>query len=126
MIFYLRAEVHKHTTSPSTPLSYSPNINLKSLTKSKDGLSLRRTETRTVYEPSRYTSPNETEADEAWSAILAGHGIVSIPRSYALQQDLPDSVELNDGSGNRVYAIEAYHAIHCTVCDFLPHNSELG
>jgi hypothetical protein len=82
----------------------------------KDGLSMRRTKERTIYTLSKYTSANDTEADKAWSLILAGHGVVSISPSYVSRHQLPASVSLPDGTGNKMYVIEAYHAIHCTVC----------
>ncbi|KAF2648851.1 hypothetical protein K491DRAFT_708477 [Lophiostoma macrostomum CBS 122681] len=87
--------------------SYSQNT-------SPNRLSLRRTETQTIYKPSKYTSINNTKADKAWSAILAGHGVVAISPSYASQHALPSSVFLPDGTGNKMYIVEAYHAMHCT------------
>lgn len=68
-----------------------------------------------MYEPSKYTSHNETEADDAWKAILAGHGVITINSEYAAQHHLPDSVELSDKTDDMTYVIEAYHAIHCAV-----------
>jgi hypothetical protein len=81
---------------------------------------MRRTKERTIYTPSKYTSANDTEADKAWSSILAGHGVVSISPGYVSRHQLRASVSLPDGTGNKMYVIEAYHAIHCTVCIF-PH-----
>jgi hypothetical protein len=81
---------------------------------------MRRIKERTIYTPSKYTSANDTEADKAWSSILAGHGVVSISPGYVSRHQLPASVSLPDGTGNKMYVIEAYHAIHCTVCIF-PH-----
>jgi hypothetical protein len=96
LLIHTRAQLRQHTTSPI-------------------GLSTRRTESRVVYMPSNYTSHNETEADEAWSGILAGHGVVAISPAYAAQHRLPESVKLPDGSGNSMYVLEAYHAMHCVV-----------
>jgi hypothetical protein len=132
IILRLKADSYNQNTSPSTYIDPSPTNTLAHLTSHtkptnktslKDGLSLRRTETRTIYEPSKYTSANDTEADEAWSAILAGHGVVAISPSYASQHALPSSVSLPDGTGNKMYIVEAYHAMHCTVSviPFPPH-----
>jgi hypothetical protein len=71
---------------------------------------------RVVYQHSAYVSQNETEASLAWESILAGHGVVAIDPHYASKKNLPSTVELLDGSGNLMYIIEAYHAIHCAVC----------
>ena len=70
---------------------------------------------RTLYQDSKFTSKNETEASLAWGGILAGHGIVSITPEYATQRNLPPTSPLPDGNGNLAYVIEAYHAIHCVV-----------
>lgn len=70
---------------------------------------------RTLYQDSKFTSKNETESSEAWTGILAGHGIVSIPPEYAAQKHLPPTSPLPDGNGNLAYVIEAYHTMHCVV-----------
>lgn len=73
---------------------------------------------RTLYQDSKFTSKNETEASLAWGGILAGHGIVSITPEYAAQRNLPPTSPLPDGNGNLAYVIEAYHAIHCVVSSY--------
>jgi hypothetical protein len=78
-------------------------------------MNLERTELRTLYQPSKYTSLNETEASEAWNSILTGHGIMAFEPEYALQKNLPDTMELPGSGGKKIYVIEAYHAMHCLV-----------
>lgn len=80
-----------------------------------DGMSLQRTEPRTIYQHSKYVSSDEEEASEAWGSILAGHGVVAVEPEYAKSKDLPETIVLPDSSGKLTYVIEAYHAIHCIV-----------
>lgn len=70
---------------------------------------------RKAYTPSVYTSQNETEAALAWSSILPGHGVVAIKPEYAKERALPPTMALPGDDNTLVYAIEAYHAMHCTV-----------
>jgi len=65
-----------------------------------------------------YVSSNETEAQEAWDSILAGHGIVAIDPEYAKEKGLPKTLTFGNElavGGKYGYAIEAYHAMHCLV-----------
>lgn len=73
-----------------------------------------------MYEPSVFTSSNETLASAAWDGILAGHGVVAIDEDYARQQKLPPTSFLPAGraKGKLMYTLEAYHAMHCIVSDY--------
>ena len=70
---------------------------------------------RTLYGPTKYVSRNETEASEAWDAILAGHGIVAVTSEFKDQQDLHETLIHPNGTGYYIYGLEAYHAMHCVV-----------
>jgi hypothetical protein len=85
---------------------------------------LERTEPRTLYEHSKFTSEDEAEASEAWGSILAGHGVVAIEPEYASSKGLPATIELPNSGGKLTYAIEAYHAIHCLVRNLLSTQAE--
>ena len=91
-----------------------------------DGLRLDRNVNRSVYEHSKYLSHNETEASLAWDSILAGHGVVAIKPQYAAQKNLPSTATLPGSSGDLVYVIEAYHAIHCVVSLYSMHSCSMG
>ncbi|KAL1610125.1 hypothetical protein SLS60_001790 [Paraconiothyrium brasiliense] len=78
------------------------------------GLSHERTVSRTIYAHSKYMSNDEEVASEAWDEILAGHGVIALNADYVAAKKLPPSVSLLDNSGNFMYVIEAYHAMHCT------------
>jgi len=60
-------------------------------------------------------SNDEEVASKAWDDILAGHGVIALDADYIAEKNLPPSVALPDDSGNFMYVIEAYHAMHCTV-----------
>jgi hypothetical protein len=75
---------------------------------------------RTIYQHSKFVSHNETEASLAWSSILAGHGVVALDPAYVEQKQLAESMIHPNGSGKRIYVLEAYHAIHCLVCVPIP------
>jgi hypothetical protein len=85
------------------------------LTRTTDGLSYERTVDRKLYEHSKYLSHNKSEAEEAWSSILPGHGVVLLDADYVSQKHLPPSVATSNNSNSYLYAIEAYHAMHCLV-----------
>lgn len=70
---------------------------------------------RTIYAHSNYMSEDEAVASKAWDNILAGHGVIALDADYVAKKNLPPSVPLPDDSGNFMYVIEAYHAMHCTV-----------
>ncbi|KAI9644943.1 hypothetical protein NHQ30_006977 [Ciborinia camelliae] len=78
-------------------------------------LSLQRSQPRHLSRSSLFKSSNQTEANEAWNGILAGHGVVALPESYAKDHHLPQtSTHMYDGDteAKRIYFIEAYHAMH--------------
>ncbi|KAL5116625.1 hypothetical protein ACEQ8H_005503 [Pleosporales sp. CAS-2024a] len=55
-----------------------------------------------------------SEANAAWNAILAGHGVIAVEPEYIAAKNLPPSLQLHTGNGKKhAYVIEAYHAIHC-------------
>ena len=60
-------------------------------------------------------SENETEAGNAWDDIEAGHGLVAVDSQWAAAQGLPPTSSHPQDSSKVVYAIEAYHQIHCLV-----------
>jgi hypothetical protein len=78
-------------------------------------LSHERTVPRTIYAHSKYMSNDEVVASKAWDEILAGHGVIALDADYISEKNLPPSVAFPDESGNFMYVIEAYHAMHCTV-----------
>lgn len=67
------------------------------------------------YHENRYTDENITIADAAWDAIELGHGIVQLPREYALQHGLALSRAWKPDRSAAIYAFSAYHAMHCVV-----------
>jgi hypothetical protein len=85
-----------------------------------DGMSLQRTQPRTIYQHSKYISSDEEEASKAWGSILPGHGVIAVESEYAKSKDLPETVILPDSGGKLTYVIEAYHAIHCIVRIIMP------
>jgi hypothetical protein len=99
-------------------------LTFQSLTIALDGMPLQRTESRTLYQHSKFISEDEEEASEAWGSILAGHGVVAIEPEYASSKGLPETIELPNSGGKLTYAIEAYHAIHCIVSRVEPCQAE--
>ena len=90
-----------------------PSLNLRN----PDGLSLARSKHYRGSVPTTFMSENKTETDEAWNAIEAGHGDVVINPGYAAERGLPETIVHPRDPSKSLYIIEAYHAIHCIVCD---------
>ena len=80
-----------------------------------DGLSLTLDREYRASAPTKFTSPNLTEAHEAWGAVEAGHGDVLIDPEYAAERGLPPSIPHPRNPAKLLYIIESYHAIHCIV-----------
>ena len=67
---------------------------------------------------SRYSAKNENDtalADAAWDAILPAHGFVAVSEQWAVERQLPPTMELPSDTSKRVYILEAYHMLHCLV-----------
>ena len=73
--------------------------------------------TRLANIPTRFWSGDEEGENESWSAIEAGHGLVSVSPEYVAAQSLSDSISHPRDPSLRVYVVEAYHGIHCLVRD---------
>jgi len=80
---------------------------------SRTGLSLARSVERKIYLPTKYSSDNRTEADDAWESINPGYGVVAVDKKWAAERNLVDTIEFPGNSEQSMYVIEAYHAIHC-------------
>lgn len=80
---------------------------------SSNGLSLALDREYRASVPTTFTSPDLTEAHEAWGAVEAGHGDVLIDPEYAAERDLPPSIPHPRNPNKLLYIIESYHAIHC-------------
>lgn len=78
-------------------------------------MNLQRTESRIVYQHSKYVSGNESESSAAWDSILPGHGVIAIDAAYASSKQLPETTVLPGSDGKLVYVVEAYHVMHCVV-----------
>ena len=85
-------------------------------TKIPDGLNLARNKHYRGSVPTKFMSENETQANEAWDAIEAGHGDVAIEPEYAAERGLPPTILHPRDPSKLLYIIESYHAIHCLVC----------
>ncbi|KAI9715635.1 MAG: hypothetical protein M1828_000778 [Chrysothrix sp. TS-e1954] len=77
------------------------------------GLSRRPTDRLQGYHHPVYMSHNETEADDAWSRVELGHGVVAVEKQWAIDRGLPPSREWKPNRDMMVYAVAAYHSIHC-------------
>jgi hypothetical protein len=53
--------------------------------------------------------------NKAWDAINSGHGIISVTPEFVHANNLPETIAHPLHPEKYVYAIEAYHMIHCTV-----------
>lgn len=51
--------------------------------------------------------------DMAWANINSGHGIIQLDPEFATKQGLPKTMYHPHDSTKVVYALEAYHMIHC-------------
>ncbi|KAF7881961.1 uncharacterized protein EAF02_006649 [Botrytis sinoallii] len=80
---------------------------------SPNGLSYARDNIRIAHVPTRFWNDDEEEEDKSWTAIEAGHGLVSVAPEWAAARGLPDSLIHPRDSSKRVYVIEGYHGIHC-------------
>lgn len=73
-----------------------------------------------ILRPQHWNTPfsgeNKTETNALWKGLFpAGAGLVHIPRSYAAELQLPQSVPYKGNASERVYFVAAYHNIHCLV-----------
>ncbi|KAF2160389.1 hypothetical protein M409DRAFT_29235 [Zasmidium cellare ATCC 36951] len=81
---------------------------------SKLGLSTLRNKTldsgllNRFWEDDNLTGPNE-----AWAGINSGHGVIALDIDYATRQGFPDTIIHPYHDDKVVYALEAYHLIHC-------------
>jgi hypothetical protein len=65
---------------------------------------------------SKYWDMDELETSNmAWNAIQAGHGVVALTSEFVAKHDLPDSLRSKEDPSKKLYAIEAYHMMHCVV-----------
>ena len=67
---------------------------------------------------SNYSFEDETEAasvDALWSEIIPEHGIVALNHEWARSQHLPPAISLPSDHSKGIYAIDAYHQLHCLV-----------
>lgn len=64
-----------------------------------------------------YSDKNETEVDAKWDAINPAHGFVAMDRQWTKENHWPDSMHLPQDDSKNVYLLEAYHLIHCLVCE---------
>lgn len=67
--------------------------------------------------PTKCVSEDKIEAEEAWNAMGTGHGDVAIDPGPAAERGLPSTIVYPRDPSILLYIIEAYHAIHCIVCD---------
>ncbi|KAJ9301008.1 hypothetical protein DTO217A2_7784 [Paecilomyces variotii] len=71
----------------------------------------------TIWRPfwwnTEYSSTNASEADELWDAILPSHGFVAMDRTWAKENQWPESMYLPSDKSKGVYLLEAYHYLHC-------------
>lgn len=62
-----------------------------------------------------FLSSNLTEADEAWSRVNLGHGLVALDRALARNEGLAPSRAWPPDRTKEVYSFAVYHAMHCLV-----------
>lgn len=51
--------------------------------------------------------------NEAWAGINSGHGVIALDRQYATEKGFPDTIIHPHHPDKVVFALEAYHLIHC-------------
>ena len=66
-----------------------------------------------------WSSSNHSSSDHLWEAIRPSHGIVALDRAYAEQNGLAEAMYLPSDHSKGVYLLEAYHQLHCLVCQFV-------
>ncbi|KAF2472388.1 uncharacterized protein BDR25DRAFT_13997 [Lindgomyces ingoldianus] len=72
----------------------------------------------TVAKPFNWTTPysasNKTLTNTLWRSLFPiGQGVVYIPTTWALSQNLPTSILNSANASEAVYFIAAYHQLHC-------------
>ncbi|KAH7405832.1 hypothetical protein DE146DRAFT_649808 [Phaeosphaeria sp. MPI-PUGE-AT-0046c] len=75
-------------------------------------------EHRVILRPQHWDTPysgdNKTETNALWKGLFPdGAGLVHIPRAYASELQLPQSVPYKGNVSERTYFVAAYHNIHC-------------
>lgn len=64
------------------------------------------------------SAQNWTENNEFWDGLLPAHGLIAVDRKWAAEQKWQESVMLPSDHSKGVYALEAYHQLHCLVSSF--------
>lgn len=62
-----------------------------------------------------YRSRNNTVADAAWDSIETGVGLVAVEKDWATAQGLPIGWLWPLDRSKAVFAVAAYHPLHCVV-----------
>lgn len=75
---------------------------------------------------SEYANLNATERDQLWEPVGEDSGTVAVPKTWAIQMGLPQGREVPWNSSQALYAINAYHSLHCIVCFSFVLNNKLA
>ena len=75
---------------------------------------------------SEYTSKNETYRDSLWEPVGEASGTVAVPKIWATEKGLPLGRDVPWNDSQTLYAINAYHSLHCIVSQFQSYLDQLA
>jgi len=64
---------------------------------------------------SEYASSNATERDYLWGPVGEASGTVAVAKTWATEKGLPPGRKVPWNDSQALYAINAYHSLHCIV-----------
>lgn len=68
---------------------------------------------------SEYASENATYRDSLWEPVGEASGTVAVAKTWAAEKGLPPGREVPWNGSQSLYAINAYHSLHCIVSEML-------
>jgi len=77
------------------------------------GLDMIPTLERMIHAKTAFFSDDENATSQAWEAIEAGHGIVTVDSDWASSMNLIESMPDPFDPSKSIYVIAAYHDMHC-------------
>ena len=106
---------HLHLKSLNYSYSMSPCFHLSRNTDSKAVADFGPPIPKPFLWRTDYNSDNATLSDTLWQALHPAHGVIAMPKTWAVSKQLPTSMDLPSDSSKSVYILEAYHHLHCLV-----------
>jgi hypothetical protein len=69
---------------------------------------------------SEYSTDNATYRDILWDPVGEASGTVAVPKTWAAEKGLPPGRKVPWDDSKTLYAINAYHSLHCIVSYIIP------